>query len=352
MHGLPLTPSVVPRLATVARILGEGSVSVFADHPSHIDTIDRIDSEAWPGKIPVWVLIDVGDHREGIAADSTQLADIAKKIKTSTRAKLAGVYTHMGSSYGSSSPQEALKYMSKELEGLRKGALSFLKSAGIEVEDATRGKITISLGASPTATSTQNLLEDSEDAKKYRAQIEEIKKSFEVELHAGVYPVMDMQQIATRARPQHSPNNPGQSLLSWADLGFRIMVEVASLYPERTDKPEALVAAGSIALGREPCKSYAGWAVVTPWPAKSGDHYDPEGSKTGWIVGRISQEHGVLTWEGPRDNMRQLSLGEKLMLWPNHACIAGVNFGWYLVVDSDKADRDEIQDVWVRWRGW
>jgi D-serine deaminase-like pyridoxal phosphate-dependent protein len=352
LHGLPLTPSAVPRLATVAQILGEDSISVFADHPSHIDTIDRIDSETWPGKIPVWVLIDVGDHREGIAADSTQLADIAKKINASTRAKLAGVYTHMGSSYGSSSPQEALKYMSKELEGLRKGALSILKSAGIEVEDATRGKITISLGASPTATSTQNLLEESEDAKQYRAQIEEIKKSFEVELHAGVYPVMDMQQIATRARPQHSPSNPGQSLLSWADLGFRIMVEVASLYPERTDKPEALVAAGSIALGREPCKSYPGWAVVTPWPAKFGAHYDPEGSKTGWIVGRISQEHGVLTWEGPRDNMRQLNLGEKLMLWPNHACIAGVNFGWYLVVDSDKADRDEIQDVWVRWRGW
>lgn len=143
------------------------------------------------------------------------------------------------------------------------------------------------------------------------------------------------------------------ALYSNFSAGFRIMVEVASLYPDRTDKPEALVAAGSIALGREPCKSYPGWAVVTPWPViKSADHYDPEGSKTGWIVGRISQEHGVLSWEGPQDNMRQLSLGEKLMLWPNHACIAGVNFGWYLVVDSDKADSDEIQDVWLRWRGW
>ena len=91
---------------------------------------------------------------------------------------------------------------------------------------------------------------------------------------------------------------------------------------------------------------------MTPWPANSGKHYDPEGSKTGWIVGRISQEHGVLTWEGPQESFRQLHLGEKLLLWPNHACIAGVNFGWYLIVDSDTAEPDQIQDVWIRWRGW
>ena len=280
-----------------------------------------------------------------MAANSAQLADIAYALRASKRVRLAGVYTHMSASYQSSSPEEALKYMSRELDGLQEGALSFLKSAGAS---ATRNpeapKVTLSLGATPTATSTQNLFEDNDTAKQYRAKIEKINESFAVELHAGVYPVMDMQQIATRAR---SP-----SLLSYSDLGFRILVEVASLYPDRTEKPEALVAAGSIVLGREPCKSYPGWGVVSPWPSKSGPHYDPEGSKTGWIVGRISQEHGVLTWEGPRDDVRQLEFGQKLLLWPNHACIAGVSFGWYLIVDSDTGNPDKIEDVWVRWRGW
>jgi D-serine deaminase-like pyridoxal phosphate-dependent protein len=160
-------------------------MSVFADHPSHIDLLDSIDSATWPGKIPVWVLIDVGDHREGIAAESAQLADVAKRIKTSQNTTLAGVYTHMGSSYSSNSPQEALRYMAKELEGLRKGAVSFLGSVGVEANDASRSKITISLGASPTATSTQNLMEETEEAKQYRQQIDEIKKSFDVEFHAG-----------------------------------------------------------------------------------------------------------------------------------------------------------------------
>lgn len=153
-----------------------------------------------------------------------------------------------------------------------------------------------------------------------------------------------MQQLASRARDQ--------SLFSYRDLGFRILAEVASVYPDRGDKPEALIAAGSIVLGREPCKSYPGWGVVTPWPATPGQHYDPEDSKTGWIVGRISQEHGVLTFEGSQEGMRQLSHGEKVLIWPNHACIAGVNFGWFLVVDGDSEDPDQVRNVWLRWRGW
>ena len=334
-------------------MLGEDTIGVFTDHPDHIELLAQVDNESWPGRIPVWVNIDVGDHREGVAAESAQLADIARRIAASKRVRLVGLYTHSSASYNSSSPQEALEYMSKELEGVHQGAISFLKSTGKKnPEAANSGKIMLSLGATPTATSTQNLLEDTEEAKKYQSMIRKISQSFDVEVHAGVYPLMDMQQLAARARPQRTQGNPSQSLLSYSDLGFRVLVEVAGVYMNRTEKPEVLIAAGSIALGREPCKSYPGWGVMTPWPAKSGNHYDPEGSKTGWIVGRISQEHGVLAWQGPQDKFRDLHIGDKLLLWPNHACIAGVNYGWYLVVDSDSADPDLVQDVWVRWRGW
>lgn len=297
--------------------------------------------------------VDVGDHREGVAADSAQLADIAYSLSATRRVRLAGLYTHASVSYHSNSPEEALQYMLKELQGLERGAISFLKSSGASTStDPQASKVALSLGATPTATSIQNLLQDAEGYAQYRNTLIKINQSFAVEMHAGVYPVMDMQQMATRARPKQSTSNPSQTMLSYADLGFRILVEVASLYPDRTEKPEALIAAGSIVLGREPCKSYPGWGVVTPWKSQSGAHYDPEASRTGWIVGRISQEHGVLTWEGPPDQMGPLHIGQKLLVWPNHACIAGVNFGWYLVVDSDKSDQDQIQDVWLRWRGW
>jgi D-serine ammonia-lyase len=165
-----------------------------------------------------------------------------------------------------------------------------------------------------------------------------------LELHAGVYPFLDLQQLGTHARTSN---------LGYDDIGIRILAEVASLYPERSP-PEALVAAGTLALGREPCRWFPGWGVVSPWSSESGtsdEHFDEKG-QTGWIVGRISQEHGILTWQGDRARKRDLKIGEKLLIWPTHACVAGAGFGSYLVVDGDSDDGEVVRDVWVRCTGW
>jgi D-serine ammonia-lyase len=181
----------------------------------------------------------------------------------------------------------------------------------------------------------------------------------DVELHAGVYPLLDLQQLATHARPPHAG-------LTYSSMALRIMVEVASIYPHRKN-PEALIAAGTLVLGREPCPSYQGWGVVTPWSedlTKRKDLYDFDGNSNfydpdqppdrlkGWSVSRISQEHGILTWEGPKEEMRKIEIGEKLLIWPNHACIAGAGFGWYFVVDSATKDPDVVRDIWVRCKAW
>ncbi|KAL2044888.1 hypothetical protein N7G274_002663 [Stereocaulon virgatum] len=162
-----------------------------------------------------------------------------------------------------------------------------------------------------------------------------------------------MQQLATKASPSaHIEDLTGQrSNKSTADVELTVMAEVASVYGDR-DSPEALIVAGSLALGREPCKSYSGWGLVSDWGMDS--KIDGEG-RSGWQVGRISQEHGILTVDSKFDgNPMNLTIGQRIRIWPNHACVADAGFGWYLVVDSDLPDdrRDEIVDVWVRWRGW
>ena len=79
--------------------------------------------------------------------------------------------------------------MSEELEGLVEGALQFLKITGAHAVTAPSAhKVVLSMGATPTTTSTQNLFEDSQGATRYRELIDRINQSFAVELHAGVYP--------------------------------------------------------------------------------------------------------------------------------------------------------------------
>jgi D-serine deaminase-like pyridoxal phosphate-dependent protein len=230
-----------------------------------------------------------------------------------------------------------------------------LETAVKAVPASFDGKLILSVGATPTATAAQNMLSSSSPkVEEFQQVLGRLQKDHVVELHAGVYPVLDCQQIATHARPPASPSAATSSFqpLAKSNIGIRMLVEVTSVYNERS-KPEALVSAGSLAMGREPCKSYPGWGIVTPalGNASAKHIYDEREGKTGWIVGRISQEHGILTWEGDRSKCNELTIGEKVMVWPNHACVAGAGFGWYLVVDSEWGG-DTVVDVWVRWRGW
>jgi D-serine deaminase-like pyridoxal phosphate-dependent protein len=308
-------------------VLGEGTVGLFVDHPLQVEGLANLDESTWPGRVPLFIKIAAPISRAGLLPKSASIKPLVQAIASTPKVQLVGAYAHMGESYGSSSPQEALEFLMNEVKDAQAGADQIVEA----LPSRSTGKLTISLGATPTATAVQNA---------------------HVEIHAGVYPVLDMQQLATRARPTSADGKP---LLSTENIALRILVEVASTYDER-EKPEALIAAGSIVLGREPCKSYPGWGVVTHWSdsahADASSVYDPEGSKTGWIVGRISQEHGNLTWEGSTDGMRKLAIGDKVMIWPNHACMAGPNFGYYVVVDGESSEPDKVVDVWPRWRGW
>jgi D-serine deaminase-like pyridoxal phosphate-dependent protein len=185
-----------------------------------------------------------------------------------------------------------------------------------------------------------------------------------------------MQQLATHARDA--------SLMTAHDIAISVVAEVASrrslthckwslntkqclqdaVYPGRgaNGTTEALINAGTLALGREPVtdkgkipgQDYPGWGFLMPWgldnPVPGPDFPRVH---DGWQVGRISQEHGILIWHGKKEDEVPLQYGQRVRVWPNHSCIAGSCFDRYLVVDSrNKGREDEVVDVWPRWRGW
>jgi len=70
LYGIPISPSAVFRLAVVAGALGEGSVGLFVDHPTHVKVLDDEPSQ-WPGQIPVWV--NIGLYNEQHAKNDPQI---------------------------------------------------------------------------------------------------------------------------------------------------------------------------------------------------------------------------------------------------------------------------------------
>ncbi|KAG8532758.1 uncharacterized protein KY384_002636 [Bacidia gigantensis] len=351
LYGLPLPPSACTRLASLAKELGPQTISVLIDHVDQLNESERfLQLSGQP--LQVFLKIDTGYHRAGLDSNSqgfSNLLTYVSSLQKSGSVNLVGLYSHAGHSYGSNSNNEALEFLLTELEELKKAA----HKAITILNEAFFPKLTLSVGATPTASSIKALLEDvpssrSDSVSKLQRLVSRINQDFTLELHAGVYPILDMQQLATQAMP-----------LTTSDVALTILTEVNSLYPHRSP-PEALIAAGSLALGREPCKSYPGFGIVSDWgfPPSVTTQGKRKEMRSGWQVGRISQEHGILTRDPEAFELEDgwpldLEVGQKVRIWPNHACIAGAMFGFYLVVDSRLEGReDEVIDVWVRWRGW
>ena len=304
--------------------------------------------------IRIFIKIDTGYHRAGLPTGSQGFYRLIKDVvalESRKIGKFVGFYSHAGHSYGGDSSANAMKLLIEELEGLEKAAT---EAKHLHPFKESGSKFILSVGATPSVISIENLQQCALDpwSQQLLSLVTRLKEYHNVELHAGVYPFLDLQQLATNASPSAVENlggSPDTKTLS--DVALSILLEVASIYGER-DTPEALIAAGTLALGREPCKSYDGWGIVSDW----GMETSSSAGTCGWKVGRISQEHSILTRhsEGTGTDEASLGVGQKLRVWPNHACVASASFSWYIVVDSSlpESRHNEIVDVWVRCRGW
>lgn len=312
------------------------------DHPDQLAYLSQFRELAG---LPagIFLKIDTGYHRAGVPPDMLNKNGLLEKVLLEDRlgnARLIGIYSHSSLSYAATSPEEAISYLKTEIEG----CVRALRQHASLLSDR---ELVISLGATPQVVSAQSLLHEdgslTPDAKVLKGLLRDpsalMGGRLTIELHAGVYTLLDMQQLATNAQSSGSFEE---------EIAISVIAEVCSVYNEgERDKPEALVAAGTLALGREPCKSYPGWAVVGNWRRES------ETGASRLIVERISQEHGIVAWEGGNGPAIPVRVGQAVRLYPNHACVTGALYGWYLVVDSSEdGEGSRIVDVWTRTTGW
>lgn len=342
LYGIPLVPSQVARLARVAVELGENSISVMIDHPDQLVYLEQFFSIA---NFPtcVFLKVDTGYHRAGLPPAALNKNGLIEKMVTAEKcgyARLLGVYSHSSLSYGGSTPSEAMEYLRQEISGC-KDALKYHAN----ILQSTNRELVISVGATPQAIFTQNLFSDTPlnpEWEALKASLgetsgqEDVDAKIRVELHAGVYSLLDMQQLSTNARVH--VGQPEE------EIAIAVLAEVCSVYNDgERNKPEVLLAAGTLALGREPCPSYRGWGFVSSWGQSASERL---------IVERISQEHAIVSWDAQTNNPIPLAIGQVVKIFPNHACVAGAFYSWYFVVDSDQDSKaSRIVDVWVRARG-
>ena len=328
------------------------------DHPDQLTSLNTFKEIAGFGP-DIYFKIDSGYHRAGIPPTVRELgALIDAAVEAEDEHELCtirGLYSHAGHSYGGISAADGMTHLLTELRGLEQAGRILKQITGSSYYP------TLTVGATPSATSVQNLfsldpsIAGSELAASIRTLLQDLQRQYyEIELHAGVYPFLDLQQIHTQA----SPSPDLITRLEEKDIAISILTEVASIYPYR-NPPEALIAAGTLALGREPCPGYSGWGVVSDWGLEQGDGVVGTGKKrSGWEVAKISQEHGILRAKGgpasqiAENELMPWKVGQTVRIWPNHACVAGAGFPFYAVVDSEIDRGTRVVDIWVRCNGW
>jgi D-serine deaminase-like pyridoxal phosphate-dependent protein len=340
LYGIPLIPSQIPRLTKISKALGPAGLSLMIDHPDQLPYLETLSKETgYPANI--FVKVDTGYHRAGLPPLSLNKNGLLEKIsqaETAGTVNLLGLYSHSSLSYNASTPEEAMGYLIGEIRGCRDA----LQANGHLLP---KRELVLSVGATPQVVSSQNLGLLRDDS---CAEVKELRSllsgcGLNVELHAGVYPILDMQQVCTNAVVGRGGVED--------EIALSVLSEVCSVYNDgEREFAEALVAAGTLALGREPCGGYEGWGVVSSW-RRDVDGDEGEGGRL--IVKRISQEHAVVGWEGGSGPEKvPLRVGQVIKIYPNHACVTGAYYGWYFVVDSDlDGEAAKVVDVWVRARG-
>lgn len=265
----------------------------MVDHPDQVLSLERASVAAGAGASAasaanpwsVFIKIESGGKRAGLAPSSPLLVKLLETIVSSCpHVSVHGFYVHAGQSYASRSASEADSFLSTEVRSVNDAA-RLAKPILASSLDRHSQPFVLSVGSTPTAHAA-NLASSASTLNRLGAELEGA-----LELHAGNYPFLDLQQLATGAVPVQS---------GMPAVAFSVLSTVIAEYPSRGTSSEAQAGEwapdGLARSGDEGMCDAGGLAMSKdggPWGGFGHVFWPAE--KVGWELGRVSQEHGVLS---------------------------------------------------------
>ncbi|CAE6427349.1 unnamed protein product [Rhizoctonia solani] len=335
LYGLPVSPAKIADLHTLRTTLSTyGAVlRLMVDHPYQVRALEAFDREhpttnSALSQWSIFIKLDVGTKRAGVSPVSQELDGLLDTCITSPSIFIHGFYAHAGHSYASTSQDQAASTLHTELSAVNTAAghaIPKYKAHGL-----SEPAFVLSVGATPTAHAASG----------NNIQIPTPLRGA-IELHAGNYPMLDTQQLAT-------------NLVSDEHVSQRVLASVVSYYVGRGESDEAMCDVGAIGMSKDqgPIPGFGKVANVL----RDGERLEWAPRETGWTLGRISQEHGILTRTNKSAPEREhdiLRIGDVVAIIGQHACLTAAGHPWYYIVDSrDESRGSKVVDVWVPWKGW
>lgn len=242
LYSFPIYPSSIDRLAALSAQLGPGAVTVMVDHVDQVKLLTLLASKAGTPPL-VFLKVNMGGNRAGVPPDTPSCAALVRELllaETVGAAVFWGLYSHAGHSYASRRDWEAMGILGAEFAALHDVARAVHA-------DRPEQPLVLSVGATPTVTTLHHpdfltdangeekevVLTTAEGGATQPAATALIKDliarmradGLTLEVHAGVYPTLDVQQLAAHAADA--------TYLNSSAIAISVLAEVASLYPGR-----------------------------------------------------------------------------------------------------------------------
>jgi D-serine deaminase-like pyridoxal phosphate-dependent protein len=221
--------------------------------------------------VDIWLDVDAGYHRTGIAWDDVETARaVVEQIQASELFTLKGMLTHNGNSYALRTQEELQALYDQTVERFS----SLRQQLGVDLE--------LSIGDTPTCS----VLDDF-------SAVDEIRP--------GNFVYYDVMQVIIGA-------------CDWQDVAVALACPVVAKYPQRN---EIVVHGGGVHLSKDSFVDKEGRLVfgMIALPQEDGWGSVIEGS----YVKSLSQEHGVIVADD--DTFERVQVGSLLMVLPVHSCM-------------------------------
>ena len=288
-------------LAALQRRTG-ARISLLADTAAAVHDAAR-HAEAAGERLALFIEIDSGGGRGGVAADGPELPALGQAVRASPWLSLAGVLTHAGQSYGASGIEEIRQIAEQERVAVTRAA-DRLRALGLEVP-------AVSVGSTPTALHARSL-------------------AGVTDMRPGVYTLFDLAQVALGS-------------CGVDDIAVSVLATVIGHNPRAG---RMLIDAGALALSKDVSGNRAGLQVGygLVCPATGGRPVE------GLVVADVHQEHGLVAGEGGGGGLEsRYPVGSRVRVLPNHACLMAAPYDRYHLV---RGTDPRVEGVWSKATGW
>jgi D-serine deaminase-like pyridoxal phosphate-dependent protein len=273
-------------IEAINRLAGSVRLGLIVEAPETVQFL----AEHLHHPVDVWIDVDTGYHRTGIAWDvGTEVVALAQAIDASPMANLRGLLTHAGHTYAARSTDEIRQIYDETVT-----RLSVLRST---LGTAGFTDLLISIGDTPSCSVVDDL-----------SAVDEIRP--------GNFVFYDMMQAALGSCTPE-------------DIAVAVACPVVTKNAQRL---QAVVHGGGVHLSKEFMadgqgrKSYG--AVAFPTPEGWGPPIEAA------YVSSLSQEHGVIQLD--EDTFDQVRLGNLLMILPVHSCMTADILKSYVTLSGEQ----------------